>query len=72
MKPASSIIELMGGTRAVAEITGVHISQVNKWTWPKDRGGSDGVIPMKHAMTLVSHSRVEKLGLTPDHFFPKT
>jgi len=71
MEPATSIIELMGGTRAVAEITGVHISQVNKWTWEKSRGGSDGVIPMKHAQSLVDHSRNEEMDLTPDHFFPK-
>jgi hypothetical protein len=71
MEPATGIIEAMGGTRAVSEIAGVHISQINKWTWPKERGGSDGVIPMKHAMSLVAHARLNGMSLTPNHFFPE-
>jgi hypothetical protein len=70
MQPANDIIEAMGGTRTVSEIAGVHISQVNKWTWPRERGGSHGIIPMKHAMALVAHARLNGMSLTPDHFFP--
>ena len=71
MEPATRIIELMGGTKAVSEICGVHISQVHKWTWEKSRGGSDGVIPMKHAKSIVDHSRSNGMAVTPDSFFEK-
>ena len=66
---AAQVIEKCGGHRAVAEITGVHISRVHRWTYPKDRRGNDGVHPTKHQPTRLSEAAKRGLNLSPDDFF---
>ncbi|MBM2293808.1 hypothetical protein JQX09_17915 [Sulfitobacter pseudonitzschiae] len=70
MEPATSIIKAFGGTRAVSELTGVHIAQVSKWRWSKERGGTDGLIPMKHSVVLLREARVQNIDVKPEDFFP--
>jgi len=66
---AARVIEKCGGHQAVAEITGVHISRVHRWTYPKDRGGTDGVIPTGHQQTLLSEAVKRGIDLSPEDFF---
>lgn len=70
MEPANSIIEAFGGTKTVSELTGVHRSQVSKWTWSKERGGTDGLIPMKHSVALLKEAKSRKISIGPADFFP--
>ena len=48
LNPASHIIALLGGPQATAELAGVHISRVFRWTYPKARGGTGGLVPAQH------------------------
>ena len=50
---------------------GVDVSRVYRWTYPRSRGGSDGVIPARHQARLLSEASKRGLPLRPDDFFPK-
>lgn len=68
-EPATSIIELLGGAKAVAEIAGVDISRVTRWRLPKARGGTGGSIPQRHIPRLLEHAQKSVIPLTADDFF---
>lgn len=72
MEPASTIIEICGGFKAVAEITGRDETRVRRWTYTKEKGGTDGLIPSEIAQILMSEANKRNLPLTPKHFFPQT
>ena len=69
---ASRIIEKFGGASNVAEIVGTERNAVYKWTYPKERGGSDGLIPSKYHGLLLKAARDRKLKLKPKDFFDLT
>ncbi len=70
MEPATTIIERSGGHEAVAEIAGVTIVTVYRWTYPANRGGTDGNVPVKYQPALLANSDQKELGLTRSDFFP--
>lgn len=70
MEPATTIIRLCGGFRAVAEITGRDETRVRRWTYSKDKGGTDGFIPSECQQILMEEARRRELPLRPEHFFP--
>lgn len=69
MNPAQKIIEKCGGHAKVAEMIGVHVSRVHRWTYPKDRGGTDGLIPTQQQQALLEAARSRGIALTPSDFF---
>lgn len=68
LEPARSVIAKMGVER-VSAVTGKHISRVYRWMYPKDRGGTGGIIPQGDAFRLLAHARSEGIELSPDDFF---
>ncbi len=54
LEPATSIIEKLGGLKAVAEATGVSVTSVQRWRYEKERGGTGGSVPHWHIMTLMA------------------
>lgn len=66
---ATRVIEKLGGHKKVANILGVNVSQVYRWTYPRTRGGTDGLIPSRHQSDLLAASVKEGLGLSPADFF---
>lgn len=66
---AARIIEKCGGAQAVAEMLQVDISRVYRWTYPKDRGGSAGVIPSRHQEKLLVEASGRGIKLLPADFF---
>jgi transposase-like protein len=69
MKPASTIIEALGGAAAVARIVGVHRTSVYRWTWRKSEGGTGGTIPASHIGTIIAFARQKNLNIQLEHFF---
>lgn len=69
MKPASSIIEAFGGPTTVAKIVGVHRTRVSMWKVSKEKGGTGGLIPMKHALVLLEEARRRGVEVAPEDFF---
>lgn len=67
--PADLVIAKFGGHRAVADVLGLDLSRVYRFTYPKARGGSDGVIPAKHQRALLDAASVKDIDLRPEDFF---
>ena len=69
LNPASHIIALLGGPQATAKLAGVHISRVFRWTYPKARGGTGGLVPAQHQQHLLDSARARGIALEPADFF---
>ncbi len=72
LEPAHTIIQLCGGFASVASMTDRSEIRVRRWTYPKDRGGTGGLIPADCQQTLLSAARAQGIPLTPAHFFPES
>jgi hypothetical protein len=70
MEPATTIIAVCGGFRAVAEATGRNETRVRRWTYPRERGGTGGLIPAECQQLLMEAARVKGWPLKAAHFFP--
>jgi hypothetical protein len=68
LDPASTIIERFGGPDKVREITKASRTRIYRWTQPKTVGGTDGVIPINHARTLLQHARDNGIPVSADDF----
>lgn len=69
MEPAQTIITICGGFSAVADMTARSEIQVRRWTYPKARGGTDGLIPNDRQQPLLLAARARGIDLRPEHFF---
>jgi len=77
MEPAHRVISKFGpgdgklssAIRVVSEITGADPTRVYRWMRPKEKGGTDGIIPSKAQMKLFDHATREKIPLSPADFF---
>lgn len=66
---AQSLIDKLGGIEAVAFATGVDKSRVYRWTYPAERGGTNGEIPRKHWSSLIAAAQARGIELTHSDFF---
>jgi hypothetical protein len=69
LEPAKTVIDICGGLKATAKLARRDLSRVVRWTYPKDRGGTDGRIPSEAQPTLLVAARAEGIDLRPEHFF---
>jgi hypothetical protein len=51
--PAAAVIEKCGGIAKTAKIIDRDRSVVSRWLAPRERGGTCGIVPMRHAHTLL-------------------
>lgn len=58
LDPAYSIIAMCGGAAAVARVTRRSVTRVYRWTYPEERGGTGGIIPMRPARKIKAHFNV--------------
>jgi hypothetical protein len=70
LEPARTIIARFGGPDAVRQVTGASRTRIYRWTQPKERGGTDGVIPMPQARKLLQHAKEAGLPVSADDFLP--
>lgn len=66
---AENVISKCGGHRVVAEMLGIHVSRVYRFTHSKERGGTGGIIPSRHQSTLLTEARRRGIDLSPSDFF---
>lgn len=70
MNIAEQIIEKMGGVAKVATICGRTHSWVYRWTYSKEKGGRNGVVPHEDAEKIIAASlRGECPKISPSEFF---
>lgn len=70
MNPAKTVIEKCGGVKAVAGVVRKSETRVRRWTYPKARGGTDGLVPSACQVDLLAHARKVGIALGPADFFP--
>lgn len=68
---AHRIIKKLGGPRAVADMLGMSVTGVYKWTYPKEVGGVNGLIPAKRQLELMIAAKQRGIILTAEDFFPQ-
>lgn len=69
MQPAHNVITKCGGVAEVARITGRNATAVYKWTYPRKRGGTDGIIPTSAMRQLTDAMQRGDVDLKPADFF---
>lgn len=66
---AKHIITKCGGAKRAAELTGRHWSSIYKWTYPREQGGTGGLVPAEAQAELMGAARRGEVDLTPADFF---
>lgn len=66
---AERVIVKCGGYQTVAKWLGLSLAQVYKFTYPREKGGTGGVIPARHQPTLLTIARENDIPLSPNDFF---
>ena len=67
---AQNIIHKFGGHRELADALGLDVSRVYRFTYEKERGGTDGLIPAPHQQTIIEKARELGKDITYSDFFP--
>lgn len=70
LEPARSVIAKCGGLAAVVEMTGRHPTRCRRWMYPKERGGTGGLIPIEVAIRLLDEADRRGIALKADDFLP--
>lgn len=66
---AERVIKKCGGHQAVADLLGIGLPSVYKWTYPAERGGSNGAIPTNRQAELLRRAHDAGIDLLPSDFF---
>lgn len=69
MTIADSIIRKCGGHAQVAAWLGLSLTQVYRWTYPRERGGTGGLVPARRQAALLAKARQAGIDLDPADFF---
>jgi hypothetical protein len=69
LNPAHSIVARCGGIQTVADWLRLNRTSVLRWTHPRDRGGTGGLIPSKHQAKLMRAAGSHGVTLRPEDFF---
>jgi len=69
-EPAYTIINLLGGATKVAAFLKTTRQAVWKWTWPRQKGGTGGLVPQRHHPAILALARQQGVYLTAEHFLP--
>jgi hypothetical protein len=67
---SSRIIDKFGGARRLAKLLGFEPSRVYKWTYPKEKGGTDGLVPAACIRAIQSLAELEGVVLTESDWAP--
>lgn len=68
MEPAHTIVKRLGGEARVSEITGTSGNAPYRWQYPREKGGTGGLIPQRYHRTLLNHARDEGVDLKAEDF----
>lgn len=69
LNPAERIIGKFGGARIIADEIGVNQNAVHKWTYPKAKGGTGGLIPSDKQQAVLDAAKRLGKNVSPWDFF---
>ena len=61
---AERIIKAFGGAKNLSELTGIDLSSIYRWKYPKDKGGTDGAIPHGNHFKIMQAAKESKINIT--------
>lgn len=73
--PAGRVISKFGGgdfhegVALVSDLLGLNATQVRRWTYPKEKNGCDGRVPIKWVHTLIVRARERGIAIESSEFF---
>lgn len=70
--PALKVFEKCGGVKNVAEVCERSENRVTRWSYPKERGGTGGLIPAEMQVKLLTASQSRGWDLRPEDFVPSS
>jgi hypothetical protein len=68
---STRIIGKFGGARRLAKLLGFEASRVYKWTYPRERGGTGGLIPAAVIPRVQVLAEFENIELSESDWAPK-
>ena len=71
LERAHTGITICGGYAAAARMAGRSEVRVRRWEYPKEKGGTGGLIPSDCQQALLDGCRAEGKPLLPEHFFAR-
>lgn len=72
LDPAKTVLTKIGGVDVAARVTGKHVSRVYRWTYPREKGGTGGVVPHDDATKLLEYAKANGIALDAGDFFQIT
>lgn len=69
MTPAAKVIGKLGGPQKVARLVKINQSNVYRWQYPRERGGTGGTVPSQYQQKLLNYARRHGIDLDPSDFF---
>lgn len=70
MDPAQTIISKLGGPGIVSGVVGIHRTRVSNWQRPREKGGTNGLIPQGYHLQLIDYAAAHGITLTAEDFMP--
>ena len=67
---AQRIVDKFGGPRRLAYAAGLEPSRVYRWLYPKDRGGTGGIIPSSAVSLVQVAALMANVELTAEDWAP--
>jgi len=67
---AERVIAKFGGARKLAKALALDPSTVYKWTYPREKQGTGGVVPNNKIPALLAAARAEGILFTPAELWP--
>lgn len=68
---AKRVIAKLGGAYSAARISGLEVSAIYRWTYPKERGGTEGLIPAASLARVIDAAAKEGIELTSEDLDPR-
>lgn len=69
LEPAHTVITICGGYAETARMSKRSEVRVRRWEYPKEKGGTGGLIPSDCQQVLLDAAIAEGKPLRPEHFF---
>ena len=64
VRPAEYVIQSFGSGSEVARVLGVDKSTVSRWNMPREKKGTNGIIPQKYWGALINEAASRSIPLT--------
>lgn len=71
LEPAASVIAALGGVPTLAKGIGTTTTTVQRWRWPKEIGGTGGVIPHWRHKDIIAFAEKCGVHISYNSFIPR-